>query len=110
ATGHVVIAWIWVEQLLALGDRVGGAAGAGAGAADSAGAADGAGGGGGDSAGAADGAGAGDSAGAGADAFAAGKVKAAEFFLRRELPIVDAKFDLLASGDRTTLDMRDEWF
>ena len=94
ATGHVVIAWIWVEQLLALGDRVGGAAGAG----DSAGAADGA------------GAGAGDSAGAGADAFAAGKVKAAEFFLRRELPIVDAKFDLLASGDRTTLDMRDEWF
>ena len=72
ATGHVVIAWIWIEQLLALGDRVAG--------------------------------------GAGADAFAAGKLKAAEYFLRRELPIVDAKFDLLAAGDRTTLDMRDDWF
>ena len=68
----MVIAWIWIEQLLALGDRVAG--------------------------------------GAGADAFAAGKLKAAEYFLRRELPIVDAKFDLLAAGDRTTLDMRDDWF
>ena len=45
-----------------------------------------------------------------AGAFAAGKLKAAEYFLRRELPIVDAKFDLLAAGDRTTLDMRDDWF
>ena len=39
-----------------------------------------------------------------------GKLRAARFFLRRELPIVDAKLDLLASGDRTTLDMRDDWF
>mgnify|MGYP000899851894 CR=1 FL=1 len=45
-----------------------------------------------------------------ADAFAAGKLRAARYFLRRELPLVDAKFDLLAAGDRITLDMRDEWF
>ena len=70
AAGHVVIAWIWVEQVLALGARTGDEG----------------------------------------DAFAAGKLRAAEYFLRRELPIVDAKFDLLAAGDRTTLDMRDDWF
>ena len=73
ATGHIVIAWIWLEQVLALGSRAVGAA-------------------------------------EGSDAFAAGKWQAARYFLRRELPIVDAKFDLLASGDRTTLDMRDDWF
>src|SRR5690625_4976164 len=85
ATGHVVIAWIWLEQVLALGSRVG-EAGAGAGAA-------------------------GGAAAAGAtDPFAAGKLQAATYFLRRELPKVDAMFDLLAAGDRTTLDMRDEWF
>ena len=70
AAGHVVIAWIWVEQVLALGARTGDEG----------------------------------------DAFAAGKLRAAEYFLRRELPIVDAKFDLLAAGDRTTVDMRDDWF
>ena len=70
AAGHVVIAWIWVEQVMALGARTGDED----------------------------------------DAFAAGKLRAAEYFLRRELPIVDAKFDLLAAGDRTTLDMRDDWF
>ena len=70
AAGHVVIAWIWLEQVLALGSRV----------ADD------------------------------ADAFAAGKLRAARYFLRRELPLVDAKFDLLAARDRITLDMRDEWF
>jgi len=70
AAGHVVIAWIWVEQVMALGART-------------------------------------DDEG---DAFAAGKLRAAEYFLRRELPIVDAKFDLLAAGDRTTVDMRDDWF
>ena len=70
ATGHVVIAWIWIEQVLALGTRTGDEA----------------------------------------DAFAAGKLQAATYFLRRELPIVDAKFDLLAAGDRTTIDMRDDWF
>ena len=73
ATGHIVIAWMWLEQLLALGSRV-------------------------------------DEAAEGSDAFAAGKLQAARYFLRRELPIVDAKLDLLASGDRTTLDMRDDWF
>ena len=70
AAGHVVIAWIWVEQVMALGARTDDED----------------------------------------DAFAAGKLRAAEYFLRRELPIVDAKFDLLAAGDRTTLDMRDDWF
>ncbi len=73
AAGHIVIAWMWLEQLLALGARVG-------------------------------------EASEGSDAFAAGKLGAARYFLRRELPIVDAKLDLLASGDRTTLDMRDDWF
>ena len=76
ATGHIVIAWMWLEQVLALGYR-----------------------------------GAGDGSGGGStDAFAAGKWQAARYFIRRELPIVDAKFDLLAAGDRTTLDMRDDWF
>lgn len=82
ATGHIVIAWIWLEQLLALGSR-GAGAGTGAGASTDS---------------------------ASSDSFAAGKWQAARYFLRRELPIVDAKFDLLASGDRTTLDMRDDWF
>lgn len=66
ATGHLVIAWMWVEQVLALGSRT--------------------------------------------DDFAAGKHAAARYFLRRELPTVDPMFDLLAAGDRITLDMRDEWF
>ncbi|MDX2356421.1 acyl-CoA dehydrogenase [Dietzia sp. PP-33] len=70
AAGHIVIAWIWLEQVLALGGR----------------------------------------ADDDSDAFAAGKLRAATYFLQRELPVVDAKFDLLAAGDRTTLDMRDDWF
>ena len=70
AAGHIVIAWIWLEQVLALGSRIGD----------------------------------------GSDAFAAGKRQAAAYFLQRELPVVDAKFDVLAAGDRTTLDMREEWF
>ncbi|MFN7242508.1 MAG: acyl-CoA dehydrogenase, partial [Dietzia cercidiphylli] len=70
AAGHIVIAWIWLEQVLALGGRIDDDA----------------------------------------DGFAAGKRQAAAYFLRRELPVVDAKFDLLAAGDRTTLDMRDDWF
>lgn len=70
AVGHVVIAWMWLEQVLALGARIDD---------DD-------------------------------DGFAAGKLAAARYFLHRELPIVDAKFDLLAAGDRITLDMRDDWF
>ncbi|RZA33222.1 MAG: acyl-CoA dehydrogenase [Lysobacteraceae bacterium] len=39
-----------------------------------------------------------------------GKRSAARFFFLWELPRVDAQLDLLASLDRTTLDMRDAWF
>ncbi len=39
-----------------------------------------------------------------------GKRSAAAFFFRWELPKVEAQLDLLASLDRTALDMRDEWF
>ena len=39
-----------------------------------------------------------------------GKRAAARFYFRWELPKVDAQLDLLASLDRTTLDMKDEWF
>ncbi len=42
--------------------------------------------------------------------FYEGKRSAARYFFRWELPKVDAQLDLLASLDRTTLDMRDEWF
>ncbi|MCL3836660.1 acyl-CoA dehydrogenase [Aeromicrobium duanguangcaii] len=61
AAGHVVVAWIWLEQLLAVGDR--------------------------------------------ADAFYDGKRAAARYFFAFELPRVDAQFDLLASLDRTVLDL-----
>ncbi len=44
------------------------------------------------------------------DDLAAGKRQAARFFQRWELPKVRAQLDLLASLDRTTLDMRDAWF
>ena len=39
-----------------------------------------------------------------------GKRSAAGYFFRWELPKVDAQLDLLASLDRTTLDMQDHWF
>jgi alkylation response protein AidB-like acyl-CoA dehydrogenase len=69
AVGHVVIAWMWLEQLLA------------ATAAD------------------------------GPDLdFYAGKRQAARYFFRYELPRTAAQFDLLESLDRTTLDMRENWF
>jgi alkylation response protein AidB-like acyl-CoA dehydrogenase len=69
AVGHVVIAWMWLEQLLA------------ATAAD------------------------------GPDLdFYAGKRQAARYFFRHELPRTAAQFDLLESLDRTTLDMRENWF
>lgn len=61
AAGHVVVAWIWLEQLLAVGERTG--------------------------------------------AFFDGKRAAARYFFAFELPKVDPQFDLLASLDRTVLDL-----
>lgn len=66
AFGHIVIAWIWLEQFLAAGDR--------------------------------------------ADDFYAGKRQAATFFFRYELPKTAPQLELLASLDRTTLEMADPWF
>ncbi|WP_433318832.1 acyl-CoA dehydrogenase [Micromonospora sp. CA-269861] len=68
AVGHVVIAWMWLEQVLALPPE-----------------------------------------GAG-DAFHAGKRQAARYFFTVELPRTGPQFDLLDSRDRTTLDMRPDWF
>ncbi len=66
AVGHVVVAWIWLEQLLAADGRDG--------------------------------------------AFYDGKRQAGRFFFRYELPRTGPQLDLLASLDRTTLDMVDDWF
>ncbi|MBC8091242.1 MAG: acyl-CoA dehydrogenase [Pseudonocardia sp.] len=66
AVGHVVLAWIWLEQLVAAGDRD--------------------------------------------DDFYAGKRAAAAYFFRHELPRTGPQFALLESLDRTTLDVRPEWF
>ncbi len=66
AAGHIVIAWSWLEQFLATGDRQGD--------------------------------------------FYYGKRQAARYFFRFELPKTDPQLDLLASLDRTTLEMRDDWF
>ena len=66
AAGHVVVAWMWLEQLVAVGDRDGD--------------------------------------------FYDGKRAAARYFFRWELPKVGPMLDLLASGDTTTLEMRNAWF
>jgi alkylation response protein AidB-like acyl-CoA dehydrogenase len=66
AAGHVVVAWMWLEQLVAVGEKSGD--------------------------------------------FYDGKRAAARFFFRWELPKVGPMLDLLASGDTTTLEMRDAWF
>ncbi len=66
AFGHIVIAWIWLEQLLAAEGRKGD--------------------------------------------FYDGKRQAARFFFRYELPRTAAQLDLLESLDRTTLEMKDNWF
>ncbi len=66
AVGHVVVAWMWLEQVLAAAGRD--------------------------------------------DDLAAGKRAAARFFFRYELPRTGPQFDLLASLDRTTLEMRDGWY
>ncbi len=42
--------------------------------------------------------------------FYAGKLQAAKWFFRHELPRVDAQLDLLATLDTTTLEMQDAWF
>ncbi|CAG9173147.1 Butyryl-CoA dehydrogenase [Cupriavidus laharis] len=74
AFGHVVVAWIWLEQALVAHAALGGGA-------------------------------------SGEDeAFYRGKLAAAAYFSRWELPKVAPQFDLLASLDRTTLDMQDAWF
>jgi alkylation response protein AidB-like acyl-CoA dehydrogenase len=61
AAGHVVVAWIWLEQVLAAAGKSG--------------------------------------------AFYEGKRAAARYFFRFELPTVHWRFDLLATLDRTTLDL-----
>jgi alkylation response protein AidB-like acyl-CoA dehydrogenase len=65
AVGHVVVAWLWLEQYLAAG---------------------------------------------GGGEFYEGKRQAARYFFRWELPRTGPQLDLLASLDRTTLDMQDAWF
>ena len=66
AFGHVTVAWVWLGQALALGQRD--------------------------------------------DDFARGKRQAAQWFMRRELPRVDAWLDTLADNDDSALAMRDDWF
>ncbi len=66
AVGHVVVAWMWLEQLLAADGKSGD--------------------------------------------FYDGKRAAAEYFFSWELPKTGPQLDLLASLNRTTLDMRDTWF
>lgn len=66
AAGHLVVAWMWLEQLVAVGGSEGD--------------------------------------------FYDGKRAAARYFFRWELPKVGPMLDLLASGDTTTLDMREGWF
>jgi len=66
ATGHVVVAWIWLQQFLAAAGKEGD--------------------------------------------FYEGKRQATRYFFRFELPKTDPQFDLLASLDRTTLEMEDAWF
>ena len=61
SAGHVVVAWVWLEQLLAVGERQ--------------------------------------------DAFFEGKRAATRYFFAFELPKVDPQLDLLASLDRTVLDL-----
>ncbi|MBW0092723.1 acyl-CoA dehydrogenase [Pseudonocardia sp. KRD-184] len=66
AVGHVVVAWMWLEQLVAAAGREGD--------------------------------------------FYDGKRAAAGYFFRHELPRTGPQFALLESLDRTTLDVRPEWF
>jgi len=65
AVGHLVVAWVWLEQALVAEGRTGD--------------------------------------------FYDGKRAAAQFFFRYELPRTGPQLDLLASLDRTTLDLQDAW-
>jgi butyryl-CoA dehydrogenase len=66
AVGHVVVAWLWLEQLLAAHGKDG--------------------------------------------PFYDGKRQAVRYFFRWELPRTGPQLDLLESLDRTTLEMRADWF
>jgi butyryl-CoA dehydrogenase len=66
AVGHIVISWLWLEQLLTAAEKTGD--------------------------------------------FYEGKRQAARYFFRYELPKVGPQLDLVASLDRTTLDMNADWF
>ncbi|WP_328350365.1 acyl-CoA dehydrogenase [Mycobacterium sp. NBC_00419] len=66
AFGHIVIAWMWLEQFVATNGHPGD--------------------------------------------FYEGKRQAARYFFRYELPRTTPQIQLLASLDRTTLDMRPDWF
>jgi hypothetical protein len=66
AVGHTVIAWMWLEQLLAAVGKDGD--------------------------------------------FYEGKRRAAQYFFAWELPKAGPQLDLVASLDRTTLDMEARWF
>ncbi|KMV18116.1 acyl-CoA dehydrogenase [Mycolicibacterium conceptionense] len=66
AFGHIVVAWIWLEQVLAAEGQTGD--------------------------------------------FYDGKRQAARYFFRYELPRTAPQLDLLESLDRTTLEMRANWF
>ncbi|MBS0473781.1 MAG: acyl-CoA dehydrogenase C-terminal domain-containing protein [Proteobacteria bacterium] len=43
-------------------------------------------------------------------AFYSGKLAACRYFFRHELPLVEARFALVGSLDRTCLDARPDWF
>ncbi|HEY4804632.1 MAG TPA: acyl-CoA dehydrogenase [Paraburkholderia sp.] len=73
AFGHVVMAWVWLEQAHVARTALAKASGEEA-------------------------------------DFYRGKLAAAAYFFAWELPKTGAQFDLLASLDRTTLDMQDAWF
>jgi len=66
AAGHIVLAWLWLEQLLATADKEGD--------------------------------------------FYDGKRQAARYFFNWELPKTGPQMALLASGDDTTLTMKEAWF
>ncbi|MDR5740528.1 acyl-CoA dehydrogenase C-terminal domain-containing protein [Caballeronia sp. LZ019] len=77
AFGHVVMAWVWLEQAIAARQALPGAVAAER---------------------------------MDDEAFYRGKLAAAGYFFRWELPRVSAQLDFLASLDRTLLDMQDAWF